>query len=212
MILTKFGDIQKLINNLLGRMGPINPDTTESNMPYAPRIYVHAPYRSQLQDRVDVKTAILDLLHSEGLDLQEFHVSGLPRGDSWTFERAIEVMRQCDGAIVLALARFIDRDGPADIPVPSEYSHFEGALALERSLPTLVVGEQSMPMRGILSQLGGTFVVQVPMSNYPSWIAQRAFLQEPPAQEWLQRVRARYDVFFATAAKPVSLPRTSRNT
>jgi hypothetical protein len=165
-------------------------------MPYEPRIYVHAPYRSPLQERVAVKQAIIDLLRSEGLDPQEFHVSGLPRGDSWTFERAIQVMRQCDGAIILALARFFDKDGKVDVPIPSEYSHFEGALALARPLPTLVVGEQGMPVRGILSQLGGTFVVQVPMNDYTNWIAQKGLLLEPPAQEWLQRIRNRYDVFF----------------
>lgn len=170
-------------------------------MPYIPRVYVHAPYRSPLQERVAVKDAIIDLLRAEGLDPQEFHVSGLPRGDSWTFERAIQVMRQCDGAIILALARFFDKDGNVDVPIPSEYSHFEGALALVRPLPTLVVAEQGMSMRGILSQLGGTFVIQVPMHKYPEWIDQKELLREPPTQEWLQRIRQRHDVFFGYCSK-----------
>jgi predicted nucleotide-binding protein with TIR-like domain len=176
-------------------------------MGYSPRIYVHAPYKSDLADRVAVKSAVLDLLRGEDLDPQEFHVSGLPRGDSWTFDRAIDVMRQCDGAIILALARWIESDGVNEVPIPSEYSHFEGALALARRLPTLVVAEQGMHMRGILSQLGGTFVVQVPMPRSASWIARRELLDEPPTHEWLERVKGRCDVFFGYCSKASELAR-----
>jgi predicted nucleotide-binding protein len=150
---------------------------------------------------VAVKDAIIDVLRSEGLDPQEFHVSGLPRGDSWTFERAIQVMRQCDGALILALARFLDKDGIVDVPIPSEYSHFEGALALARPLPTLVVGEEGMHKRGILSQLGRSFPVQVPMHKYIDWIDQKELLREPTAQEWLKLVRTRHDVFLGYCSK-----------
>ena len=97
--------------------------------------------------------------------------------------------------------RFFDKAGKVDVPIPSEYSDFEDALALARPLPTLVVGEQGMPIRGILSQLGGTFVIQVPMPQYREWIDQKELLREPPAQEWLQRIRQRHDVFFGYCSK-----------
>lgn len=177
-------------------------------MSYLPKIYIHAPYKSELMDRVAVKSAILDLLRGEGLDPQEFHVSGLPRGDSWTFDRAIDVMRQCDGAIILALARWVDSKGLN--PVPSEYSHFEGALAMARGIPTLVVAEEEMQKRGVLSQLGGSFVVQVPMQRSTAWIADRALLAEPPVQEWIKRVKGRYDVFFGYCSKANELAKNIR--
>jgi hypothetical protein len=69
----------------------------------------------------------------------------------------------------------------------------------------LVVGEQGMPMRGILSQLGGTFVVQVPMNDYENWIAQKGLLRDPPAQGWLRRVRNPNDVFFGYCSKASKL-------
>lgn len=93
------------------------------------------------------------------------------------------------------------KDENVDVPIPSEYSHFEGALALARPLPTLVVGEQGMPMRGILSQLGGTLVIQVPMHKYTEWIEQKELLREPLAKEWLQRIRQRHDVFLGYCSK-----------
>lgn len=167
---------------------------------YKPRIYVHAPYRPD-RERAPVKDAILRMIAEQGFDLQEFHVSGLPRGDSWTFKRAVEVMNQCDGALILALARWVDTDGESQLPIPSEYAHFEGALAVSRGLPTLVIGEESMQRRGILSQLGGTFVVQIPMHDSRGWIDAHQLLAEPSVDEWLERVISRYDVFFGYCSK-----------
>lgn len=106
------------------------------NLAYRPRIYIHAPYRPE-PHQAEVKKGILEKIRRLGFEPQEFHVSGLPQGDSWTFTRAIEVMRQCDGALILALMRWMDSDGTTSIPVPSEYSHFEGALALACDLPTI---------------------------------------------------------------------------
>src|ERR1700694_4409003 len=100
--------------------------STES---YRPRIYIHAPYKPE-PAQAEVKRGILDKIRGMGFDPQEFHVSGIPKGDAWSFDRAIEVMRRCDGALILALMRRMDSDGIVHIPSPSEYSHFEGALAL----------------------------------------------------------------------------------
>ncbi|HZF12539.1 MAG TPA: TIR domain-containing protein [Thermoanaerobaculia bacterium] len=166
------------------------------------RIYIHAPYKPDPL-RAEVKKGVLAKLRKLGFDPQEFHVSGLPQGDAWTFDRAIEVMRQCDGALILALMRWSDSAGP----IPSEYSHFEGALALSCNLPTLVLAEEGMQMRGILSQAGGSFVLQIPMNNSAEWLAKDQLLQEPPFEKWVERVRGRYDVFFGYCSKADELAR-----
>ena len=92
-------------------------------------ILIHAPYKLE-PERAEAKRGILEKIRGLGFDPQEFQVSGIPKGDSWSFGRAIEVMRQCDGALILALMRWMDSNGTTRIPIPSEYSHFEGALAL----------------------------------------------------------------------------------
>jgi predicted nucleotide-binding protein len=58
-----------------------------------------------------------------------------------------------------------------------------------------------MQMRGILSQMGGSFVLQVPMQNVPEWLATDKLLREPPFEKWVERVKARYDVFFGYCSK-----------
>jgi predicted nucleotide-binding protein len=164
---------------------------------YRPRIYIHAPYKPD-SARAEIKRWILGNIREQGFDPQEFGVSGIPRGDKWSFGRAMEIMRQCDGALILALMRWIDSDGNAQIAVPSEYSHFEGALALSCSLPCLAIAEEGMPMRGILSE---AFVLEVPKQNTADWLREGRLLEQPAFERWVERVKARYDVFFGYCSK-----------
>ena len=167
---------------------------------YRPRIYIHAPYKPE-PERAEIKRGILEKIRGLGFEPQEFQVSGIPKGDSWSFGRALEVMRQCDGALILAFMRWMDSDGATRTPIPSEYSHFEGALALSCNLPCLVISEEGMQRRGILSQMGGSFVLQVPMQDMATWLATDKLLSEPPFEKWVERVKARYDVFFGYCSK-----------
>jgi hypothetical protein len=190
--------------------GPRSGGTNESNSvtsdpSYRPRIYIHAPYKPEAS-RAATKRIILERIRALGFDPQEFHVSGIARGDAWTFDRAIEVMQQCDGALILALMRWTESDGTKQLPVPSEYSHFEGALALSCKLPTLVVAEEGMQLRGILSQVGGSFVLQLP-TNDSDEFARNGLTREPPFERWVERVRERYDVFFGYCSEADTLAR-----
>lgn len=177
---------------------------------YRPRIYIHAPYKpAPLQ--AQMKLMILDQVRAIGFDPQEFHVSGIPKGDAWSFDRAINVMRQCDGALILALMRWMESDGTNSTPVPSEYSHFEGALALSFNLPSLVITEEGMPMRGILLQAGDSFVLQVPMQNPTGWLATNQLISTPAFEKWIERVNARHDVFFGYCSKANNVARNIKS-
>jgi predicted nucleotide-binding protein len=173
---------------------------------YRPRIYIHAPYTPGPKQAI-LKKAILKKIQSLGFEPQEFHISGLPRGDTWNFDRAIEVMRQCDGALILALKRWQGTSGRTVVPIPSEYSHFEGALAVSRGLPTIVVAEEGMQPRGILAHLGKAFVVRLPTKNTTVWLASDQFLKAPPFKKWVADVRSRYDVFFGYCSEANKLAR-----
>lgn len=179
-------------------------------MSYKPKIYVHAPYKPAPAQSI-VKDYVLNQLKLLGFEPQEFHVSGLPKGDSWTFQRAMEVMKECDGALVLALMRWVGTSNGGDLPIPSEYSHFEGALALSRNLPTIVLAEDDMLMRGILSQDGGSFVIKIPMLQSQSWILGNQLLKEPPFQHWVDKVNERHDVFFGYCSKADKLAKNIKD-
>jgi predicted nucleotide-binding protein len=58
-----------------------------------------------------------------------------------------------------------------------------------------------MQMRGILSQMGGSFVLQVPMQKAAGWLAADQLLSEPPFEKWVEKIKTRYDVFFGYCTK-----------
>jgi hypothetical protein len=116
-----------------------------------PRIYISCRYdpRRRFLDhaRQSLREGILQCVREQGFEPQEFGVSGLPQGSDWDFARARDVMLQCDGALVIAIAQWFTEEGGIPVPVPSEYSHFEGALAIGARIPLLVISEETMVPR-----------------------------------------------------------------
>ena len=161
-------------------------------MTYSPRIFVHAPYKPD-PTRALIKAEIIDCIKQAGFSAQEFSVSGIPAALEWSFDHSIELKRICDGALIIALGRLTDAGGR---PMPSEFSHFEGALALFRNLPTLVVREFDMQARGILSRVGRNIIASVPVSNYEAWISNHELLKHPAFVKWSAEILNRRDVFF----------------
>src|SRR5262249_30638682 len=130
-----------------------------------PRIYISAPSDHFLTNQqLAIKAGVLAAVSQAGLQPQQFGVSGLPARMVWSFDAANEVLSNCQGALILALTRFrVQTDsfvGP--IPAPSEYNHIEGALAISRGLPTLVIAEQGMQGRGIIGMDKDRLILIVP--------------------------------------------------
>jgi len=73
------------------------------------RIYVSVPPDFHLQpEQCALKHTILDKLRGQGLEPQEFHVSGLPLRCPYSFEAVRNIMTRCHGALILAFARWRD--------------------------------------------------------------------------------------------------------
>jgi hypothetical protein len=76
------------------------------------RVYVSVPRDQNLGESQRVlKHAILDELRRNGLEPQEFHVSGLPLRSPYTFGAVRDIMARCHGALILAFARWRDPRG-----------------------------------------------------------------------------------------------------
>jgi hypothetical protein len=80
-------------------------------------------------------------------------------------------------------------------PLPPRRRRHRRCRSSMGSLPTMVVGEDGMPYRGILSGLG-SFVLNVPMGNLDAWLATDQLSSAPPFKRWVEKVNARYDVCF----------------
>ena len=159
------------------------------------RIYVSAPLDQHLDaDQLALKRAILKLLEDRGFEPQEFLARGIAKRKSWSFENAAELMSKCEGALILAFTRWQFKTHDQIILMPSEYSHFEGALALAGDLPTWIVAEEGVMNRGIVWTGGG-----MPITYVNTGLG-AASLSDPSCHDafliWCQEIEARPRVFF----------------
>jgi hypothetical protein len=161
-----------------------------------PRVFISVPTDQNLDARQrSLKHAILHAVEDEGLEPQEFLVSGLPLRMAYNFANAREVMDRCQGAVVLAFARW--RTGNA--AVPTVWNHYEGALALALQKETLVVTEEIVNSDGITWDGGGQVILRIPGSAEVQWVHSNAF--QPHLRAWAQTVKARKHVFLGYSSK-----------
>lgn len=164
------------------------------------RIYISAPYPSVISDRHAIlKTAILKHLESNGMEPQHFLESGIPAGWGWNFAAANDVMRRCHGAVILALPRWRLRDGDEEVVMPTEYNHFEGALASAHRLPLLILSDREVIERGIVWTGGGVPITFIPANAGPEWLESSTFVHRFGI--WKADVTERKDVFLGYCSK-----------
>jgi hypothetical protein len=170
-------------------------------MSYRPRIYIHSPLaRSLSEERREVRTRMLSLLTTAGFEPQEFGVSGTPMGSAWSFAEAAQLMDTCQGAVIMALPRY---EFAGDMLMPSEFAHYEGALALAKSLPTLVLTEERVHNAGIVYRGGGLFINMIPaeIDAFPghSYLDSEQFQDQ--FKKWAQDVSLHSRIFFGYCSK-----------
>jgi hypothetical protein len=168
-------------------------------MPQASRIYISAPADSNLnQVQLEVKKAVIGAIENEGFEPQEFFGSGIPKTLAWSFENAELVMSRCQGAAVFAFARWSVTPANADATapteyLPSEYNHFEDALAFARRLPRIVITDQRVRTGGI------TLLSQGPVIFWPEDAGAGGTSEtwfQTQFNAWADRVRDRPHVFL----------------
>ena len=156
------------------------------------KIYVGVPFDDKLTPRqVAIKEAIYKIISDNGFEIQHFRQSGIIAGEGWSLENLENVLRRCQGVIILAfnIGRYQMLNGQ-DFGTSSEYIHIEGAYARAQSLPTLIISEESNPKRGIL-QSASTYI---PSDADTSWVNRKDF--RDVFNPWCQQVRERCHVFL----------------
>jgi hypothetical protein len=177
----------------------VSPLRSGGNVAQASRIYISAPADSNLsQEQLDIKSSILGAIENERFEPQEFLGSGIPQRMAWSFERAELVMSRCQGAAILAFARWVavpakeQRPAPS-VHLPSEYNHFEGALAFARRLPLLVITDARVRTGGITLLSDGP-VIFWPEGVGPAGTSEAWFRGQ--FDSWVDEVRSRPHVFL----------------
>lgn len=175
-------------------------------MPYKPRIFVSCIYKLEKDSpQKKIKNEIIKRIQDAGFEPQIFMESGLAEGLAWNFESVYGVLKRCDGAVILGLSRWSFKDERGSAGLPTEYNHYEGALAASLKLPLLILSEEGIAERGIFYNGGGFIYTSIPPNADQNWFnTDEYFLGRFNA--WKREVNNRYQVFlgYSGEAKDVA--------
>lgn len=150
--------------------------------------------RRQLQERV------IQRVEQLGLQPEQFFRTGTAAALAWSLQNAVDIMRRCVGAVVLAFPRWEIPNGDRDTyRLASEYAQIEGAVATTLRLPLLILAERGLMDRGITWTGAGHPLLYMPADAQVSWLEGDAFRQRFGI--WSDLIAERSDVFLGYSSK-----------
>jgi len=168
------------------------------------RVFVSVPMNHHLDSASrEIVQAVLGQIAEAGFEPQRFLFSGLPADMGWNFQTVDEVMRRCVGAMIFALPRRTanEAENPQNGPVvlPTEWNHYEGAVANTLGLPTLILAEKGIADTGIAYMGGGKPILFKPRDADAQWLRDETFRHRFTL--WLDKLNERHDVFLGYCSK-----------
>lgn len=163
------------------------------------RVFVSSPIKKRLTESQRViSDAIVQRIRAEKLSDQIFDEGGIP-DRVWSAEDCLEVMRKCQGAVLLGFPRWSSSESGKSIKLTTEFLHYEGVLARSLRLPILTIIEEGVQERGVIER-----PLIIPVGADQSWVESHDFNLH--FQAWLRKIRARHDVFlgYCSKASPVA--------
>lgn len=145
------------------------------------------------------KWAIVERIEALGLVAEIFHD---PRGGTaslcapmaWSAANADYVSRRCVGAVLIGLPRWRFQTPQGAVQLPTEFSHFEGALAWQLKLPLLVLAQSDVMRRVVFDNSFHGRIGEFPAGAGPDWLQTREF--STPFGIWQRELAERRDVFL----------------
>jgi hypothetical protein len=149
--------------------------------------------------RLSIQNAIIDEIKKMGLQPEMFFFTGASASMAWSFQNAIDVMKKCIGAVVIAFPRWEAKDDTGNILMASEYAQIEGAIATTMKIPLLVVAERGIAERGMTWTGAGHYILYMPQDAKADWLKSDAFRLR--FDIWTNQVNERSDVFLGYSSK-----------
>lgn len=173
------------------------------------RVFVSAPADKWLsQQQNNLKHGVVERIQALGY-MPEIFLDPMGRqsmvgGQAWTAGLADEVARHCHGAVLIGLPRWTFQAAGRDVLLPTEFSHYEGALARTLALPTLVLAQQDLTPRVVFDNSFGGYIGTFPAGADGRWLGSDEF--QVPFGYWRGQLEHRRDVFlgYSGASSPVA--------
>ena len=162
------------------------------------RVYVSLPADRWLSPALnELKWGIVEQIEQLGY-LPEIFANptgkpGLASSRAWSARDADEVARRCVGAALIGMPRWDFKDRSRRVLLPTEFCHYEGALARTLGLPTLVLVQQDVMRRVVFDPSFG-YIGEFPPTADRTWLGTREF--SVPFEYWKAQLADRQDVFL----------------
>jgi len=164
------------------------------------RIYVSLPADPWLPPNLNaLKWGVVEEIAKLGYTPEVFTnprgMPGLASAKSWSPSDAGDIARRCAGAAIVGMPRwrFQDERG-SPVLLPTEFNHYEGALAHTLGLPTLVLVHRDVQRRVVFNNSFGGYVGEFPPDASVGWLHTEEFLV--PFNYWKGLLGQRRDVFL----------------
>lgn len=174
-------------------------------MPITRRIYVSLPADPWLPKNLnDLKWGIVEEIEKLGYTPEIFtNPKGklsLASAKAWNPRDADDIARRCIGAAVLGMPRWTFQDASgAPALLPTEFNHYEGALARTLGLPTLVLVQKNVRRRVVFDMSFGGYVGEFDSDVDVNWLHTDEF--RVPFFYWKSLLEERRDVFLGYSGK-----------
>lgn len=164
------------------------------------RIYVSLPADPWLPKNLnDLKWGIVEEIRKLGYLPEIFTnprgMPGLASAKAWNPRDAADIARRCAGAAIIGMPRwrFKDtQDNPALLP--TEFNHYEGALAHTLGLPTLVLVQRDVLRRVVFDMSFSGYVGEFQADGDVGWLHTEEF--RVPFNYWAEQLAQRRDIFL----------------
>jgi hypothetical protein len=123
---------------------------------------------------------------------------------SWSRDACEAVMRRCDGCVLIGMRRWQMVQGGLHEALPSEFNHYEGAVALMLRLPLVSWVQQGVAPRVVFDRNVAGYMGNIPAAPSAAWFKSGEFTV--PFEYFKQKLEARRDIFlgYCSAASPVA--------
>lgn len=163
------------------------------------RIYVSMPADVWLTPaQNDMKWGIVERIEQLGYTPEIFTDptgrKSLSSGLAWSATDADEIARHCHGAAIIGLPRWVFEAADGMVFLPTEYCHYEGAIARTLGLPLLILAQQNLMRRVVFDMHFGSYIGVFPEGADKSWLNTKEFLV--CFTHWRKQLENRRDVFL----------------
>lgn len=169
-------------------------------MPITRRVFVSMPADNVglTKSQQSLKWGIVQEIEALGYATEVFFdprgVPGRASSRSWSAKDADAVARACIGAAIIGLPRWQIPVSQGLIMLPTEYCHYEGAVAFTLGLPMLIVVQEDVVPRVVFDDSYGQYIGKFPAKANRAWLKSRDW--QAAFNHWKNGMAERRDVFL----------------